>query len=201
MVHLPSNLAPAYDWIESAAEWSEALKDPGAYAKSAAENCRENPSGDPVTEADILACIDWHVTNYDPKVIVLARHLDCAPDEISEGYGDCEFEHGSQSWIVATDSEADSLAFERAKSELWAFNADHLSRYCSALDNPRARKAFDSMRESLCEDSQDFVEGLLGDRLDECVTDAISVDGRGHFLSGYDGEEIEAGPLYLYRVN
>jgi hypothetical protein len=31
------------------------------------------------------------------------------------------------------------------------------------------------------------------------MKDAISTDGRGHFISSYDGEENEQGDYYIYR--
>jgi hypothetical protein len=41
--------------------------------------------------------------------------------------------------------------------------------------------------------------------LDDFVKDAISADGRGHFLNKYDGKEIEVvingAVLYVYRIN
>jgi hypothetical protein len=36
---------------------------------------------------------------------------------------------------------------------------------------------------------------------DELMKDAISTDGRGHFISSYDGEENEQGDYYIYRRN
>ena len=36
---------------------------------------------------------------------------------------------------------------------------------------------------------------------DSFVQHAIAADGRGHFLSSYDGEENEAGEFFVYRTN
>jgi hypothetical protein len=36
---------------------------------------------------------------------------------------------------------------------------------------------------------------------DEFIQDAIDSDGRGHFLSYYDGEETEINDYYIYRIN
>ena len=49
----------------------------------------------------------------------------------------------------------------------------------------------------------------LIDDIDEFCKDAISADGRGHFLNGYDGNEYEQSfkykgesyTFYLYRWN
>lgn len=39
------------------------------------------------------------------------------------------------------------------------------------------------------------------DDIDAFVEDAITADGRGHFLSSYDGEEYEEGKYFIYRIN
>lgn len=137
----------------------------------------------------------------DPKIAALARYLECSPNDIIDGYGDHEYDMGSQTWVVTTDEEADTLAEIRVKDNLWAFNSNFLCHYTSALDTYKARKAFDKMREILCEDAQEFVVALLGNRLEECIKDAITEDGRGHFISQYDGMEIKVDSFYLYRVN
>jgi hypothetical protein len=54
------------------------------------------------------------------------------------------------------------------------------------------------------EDANPLVEALIKD-MDHFVSDAISSDGRGHFLSSYDSEEVElrinGEYLYAYRLN
>ena len=50
------------------------------------------------------------------------------------------------------------------------------------------------------EDGNDDIYRLLSDP-QEFVDDAISADGRGHFLSSYDGEEGEEGDYFIYRIN
>ena len=42
---------------------------------------------------------------------------------------------------------------------------------------------------------------VFGPSMDEFIEDAISSDGRGHFLSPYDGEENEEGDYFIYRIN
>lgn len=44
-------------------------------------------------------------------------------------------------------------------------------------------------------------EECEADTCQACVADAIRCDGRGHFLSQYDGEEVEAGEFFIYRLN
>jgi hypothetical protein len=56
---LPEHLHAAYEWIDSADEWSEAIASPDSYAREAADNWSNNESGDEVTEADLLSVISW----------------------------------------------------------------------------------------------------------------------------------------------
>jgi hypothetical protein len=37
--------------------------------------------------------------------------------------------------------------------------------------------------------------------IDGFVEEAISADGRGHFLSSYDGDENEKDGFFIYRIN
>jgi hypothetical protein len=111
-------------------------------------------------------------------------------------------------WAYAKDDDtADRAAKADALGSLWAFQTSFLRRYVPMLNldgqrGERTRKAFDKMREELCEDANDLVEAMIGDRIDEMLTDAIRADGRGHFLAGYDGDEHDAPDGgYFYRVN
>jgi hypothetical protein len=60
------------------------------------------------------------------------------------------------------------------------------------------------LQKDLCEDANPPVEALIKD-MDHFVSDAISADGRGHFLSSYDSEEqeteIDSITYYYYRLN
>jgi hypothetical protein len=60
------------------------------------------------------------------------------------------------------------------------------------------------MQSELCEDANELVKAVIRD-IDHFVKDAILSDGRGHFLSGYDGEENEIEHkkvmFYIYRTN
>lgn len=108
-------------------------------------------------------------------------------------------------YLVLTDEEADEKCAEYIKDSLWAFNANFILGECgldlSGTDSLR------SMQEKACEGANDFflslVEKTCG--LDAFVKAAVAADGRGHFLSPYDGEEIEHTDgeqrVYIYRVN
>jgi len=71
--------------------------------------------------------------------------------------------------------------------------------------NDATVKAFQQMQESLCENANELVSAIIED-IDEFIEDAISSDGRAHFLSTYDDEENETEDdngetFYIYRLN
>ena len=115
----------------------------------------------------------------------------------------------SGDYLVLTDSEANEKVAEYIKDSLWAFNANFILSECgldlSGVDSLRA------MQEKACESANDFILSLVEKTcgLASFVDSAISMDGRGHFLSPYDGNETEvsykAGKktdfLYIYRQN
>lgn len=155
---------------------------------------------DTATEFDIDAA----------RKLALAIHLGIAADDMDADldvsrYDDTVLEYGREEYRVLTDDEADEAAAAAASESLWAFNVSFLSRYVPALRESRAAKAWEKVAGELCEDAAPLVEALLGDRLAEAMRDAISEDGRGHFLSSYDGEEneqrVDGVTFYIYRTN
>ena len=56
------------------------------------------------------------------------------------------------------------------------------------------------LQSSICEGINSIVKALIVD-IDEFITDAIDADGRGHFISWYDGREHEQNDLFIYRTN
>lgn len=87
-------------------------------------------------------------------------------------YDDSTFESGGTEYMILTDKEAT----ERAEESI-----DQYIDECVLGEMPEnLQQYFD--RESF-------------------ISDCISIDGRGHTLSGYDGEEHEQGNYYIYRTN
>jgi hypothetical protein len=134
----------------------------------------------------------------EAKSEALAAYLDLTDDELV--YGPNEhgtYEMGPGEYLVLTDEEADDAAHAEIVRSLWAFNAEWLAGY-----TPLPVEAIRAIQEAMYEDASDAFESLIGDDMDAFVYDSIGADGRGHFLAGYDGEEIElAGDYYAYRVN
>ncbi len=144
----------------------------------------------------------------DTKEAALARHLEIPADDVTaESYGDNNYSAGGLGdYLILDDGEADIAATENVKESLWTFNgwflADHMPGEITADD-------VDLMRGDRCEGANDMLKALVEatpNGMDDFVGDAIGADGRGHFLAGYDGDEIEIlGPdgemFFAYRTN
>jgi hypothetical protein len=143
---------------------------------------------------------------YTKKKRAVAKAADCKPSELErerwEHYGLASYALGGQSYAIGTDEEADEAAAEYIKNTLWAFNPSFLA---TQTDLPE--EVFTAMQDK-CEDANETFLTLVersDDGLEGLVDEAISADGRGHFLSGYDGEErevtIDGTTFYVYRTN
>ena len=104
-------------------------------------------------------------------------------------YDHCLFDNvGGEEFLILTDAEADERCKTRVLESAWAFNLNFLHAHIRRkvrLDG-KAGEAFEKMCGELCESANGLVLALIEDR-DRFVDDAISADGRGHFLAGYDG--------------
>lgn len=115
---------------------------------------------------------------------------------------DTEFSSDDDEYLVLTDEEADAQAKDYILDSVWAFKKSFLDAHSdtiSELDD----KSFAHIQE-LCEGANKMILAMIDDK-DHFVDDAILSDGRGNFLSGYDGEENEIesdGTWYfIYRTN
>lgn len=134
-------------------------------------------------------------------------------EEYLQSYGeeveevDDEGEKGN--YLVLTDEEATGRAYNDIKQCLWAFNAEFLSGYTNLPSS-----IFTALQPQ-CENANEAVEALIesaGD-IEGFCEEAIRADGRGHFMSSYDGNEDEeevniwgdndnANPtFFVYRMN
>ena len=141
------------------------------------------------------------------KVRALENFLGVERSEIEESqYYDNGFSYGNQEYLVLTDEEADEKAREEIEDSLWAFNSDFIIRHTSTyedMDNYEFQAAVESLqkaKENACESLNPLVKALIED-MDDFVEDAIMSDGRGHFISRYDGYENEENGFYIYRVD
>jgi hypothetical protein len=96
-----------------------------------------------------------------------------------------------EEWALFTDEEADKAVKSYIEESLWAFNKSFLSDQTGLPE-----EVFSTLQQG-CESSNDAILSIVekcGD-MDTLVSDAVSSDGRGHFLSPYDGHEKEWGDL------
>lgn len=121
------------------------------------------------------------------KIEVLAKFLDIDLD-------DAENLIDHDDYLVLTDDEADKHAMDCIRETLFAFNVDFL-----AGETNLPSEVFTALQ-SQYEDSNDTILELIPD-FDDFVQTAISYDGRGHFISGYDGNENELNGFFIYRLN
>lgn len=124
---------------------------------------------------------------------------DIADDDVMDGD---RIEIGREEYRVLTDEEADVAARENILESVWAFNKSFLDSHSEAIAE-MDEDVFKKIQE-MCESANKTILRLIDD-VDHFVDDAITCDGRGHFLSGYDGEEneIKLGDVYyfIYRTN
>ncbi len=116
-------------------------------------------------------------------------------------YGVYTYDAGAAEYMILTDAEADETTADYIKDSLWAFRPSFLVNY---IPEGVTEDVLQMIAEK-CEDGNPAMIALIGDRLEEVISDAIATDGRGHFLSSYDGEEVEgfsAGVYWFgYRTN
>ena len=94
-------------------------------------------------------------------------------------------------WALFTDEEADKAVKSYIEESLWAFNKSFLSDQTGLPE-----EVFSTLQQD-GESSNDAILSIVekcGD-MDTLVSDAVSSDGRGNFLSPYDGHEKEWGDL------
>lgn len=106
-------------------------------------------------------------------------------------YGLSVIEVDDEEWALGSDEEADKAVKSCIKESLWAFNKTFLADHTGLPVDVFAALQKD------CESSNDAIYTLIekcGD-MNSLVSDAISSDGRGHFLSHYDGHEKEWSDL------
>ena len=108
-----------------------------------------------------------------------------------------------EDYLILTDEEADEKAAECVKESIWAFNASFLSGE-TGIDE----EVFTAIQKNdRCESNNPAILSLVeaNGGLDSFIENAISADGRGSFLTTYDGNEIEINcgkqTIYAYRMN
>jgi hypothetical protein len=134
----------------------------------------------------------------DPRVIALSKYLDLALEPNITYESNDIYSFDGEEYMILTDDEADEKVAEYIKDSVWAFNPSFLSCH-SGID----QDVFKLLQEK-CESANEAILKLIKD-FDHFVEDAVASDGRGHFLSSYDGYENEQEhdneTYYIYRTN
>lgn len=139
----------------------------------------------------------------------LAKFLKVLPEELNRIGGvinsptQFELGNGSRQYYIATDSEANDVLREKIRDEVWAFNSDFILSQCGLpLELAGCIKGFQEKEGEGANDALLALVEKCGD-LDKFVRDAVALDGRGHFLSSYDGREseidFEGETYYIYK--
>jgi hypothetical protein len=130
-------------------------------------------------------------TETEARTKALAQHLETDIEDAERVIND---------YLVLTDDEADEMVKQYIEDSICFFNASFVARHCDA-DIPT--EAIEAIQEKY-EASNPILLKLIKD-IDAFVEDAISQDGRGHFIGFYDGEEweqtVNGTTYFIYRTN
>lgn len=100
-------------------------------------------------------------------------------------------------FLVLDEETKEAHLLETQEEMLWAFNANFITSHLkeevdqdmSVRDIENLEKAIKQMQGSLCEDANGVIKGLTDWK--NMIKQGAEIDGYGHMLSGYDGEEHE----------
>jgi hypothetical protein len=101
-------------------------------------------------------------------------------------------------YLVLSEEEADERVKDYIRESVWAFRPEFLAEHLVIEDREAAVRVLEALREQ-CEDANEPILSMVRD-VDALVDDAVSADGRGHFLASYDGAESEEGDFFIYKV-
>lgn len=157
-----------------------------------------------------------HDAEQAPTVLALCQHLDCQPDDLElqeyDHYGMSVYDaKGGAEYAIGTDAEAQEAAERNIADSVWAFKASFILSECGLPSE--LEEAIMAFQSDKCEDANEALVALvekccgkpLRTGLEAFAESAISADGRGHFMSSYDGEEneetVNGETFYIYRTN
>jgi len=126
------------------------------------------------------------------NIEALKKHTDCEYSDIRVGW--MTYYIGNQEYLVLNDKEAQTRCEEEIKQSVWAFNPSFLSFHTGVNED-----IIKSVQEH-CEGSNEMLLNSIKD-VEKFINEAIASDGRGHFISYYDGHEHEENELFIYRLN
>ena len=138
----------------------------------------------------------------DNKIKALADFLGKSVEDLRDNGDNCYQAVDGYEYLVLTDGEADEKAQEYIEDSLWAFNAEFILASCGLDSGYNVLESLRKMQEDSCEGCNDFIRALIEGTcgIDAFVEEAILADGRGNFLSTYDGKEGEQDGYFIYCI-
>ena len=141
----------------------------------------------------------WRNTLEDTGASTAAIALALHKEELTaSGLEDAQHEIDMEDTLVLTDKQADEWVREDIEEMVWAFTPSFLQAHTGVTAD-----AIEKIQE-MCEGANEPLKAMIKD-FDHFVEDAVSCDGRGHFLASYDHEEnhvqIDDTDYYIYRRN
>ena len=138
----------------------------------------------------------------DNKIKALADFLGESVENLRDNGDNCYQVVDGMEYLVLTDGEADEQAMIDIEDSLWAFSSEFILKACGLYSDHNVINSLRKMQEDSCEGCNDFIRALVGGTcgIEEFTEQAILADGRGQFLSTYDGEEWEQDGYYIYCI-
>ncbi len=136
------------------------------------------------------------------KAKTLKKYLGIKIDEIKTDGDGFEIVGSDERYLVLTDQEANEAVKEYIKESICYFNASYIAIY-SRL----SKEVIEHLQEKHVavyggqEEINDLLIRELTIDFNRFVINVIEEDGRGHFLSSYDGDEHETGDFYIYQID
>jgi hypothetical protein len=127
------------------------------------------------------------------NIEALKKHTDCEYSDITKE-GKTTYFIGDQEYLVLNEIEAQTRCEGDIKQSVWAFVPSFLS-FHTDIDEDIIK----SVQEH-CESSNNMLLNSIKD-IEKFINEAVASDGRGHFISCYDGYEHEENNLFIYRLN
>jgi hypothetical protein len=152
-------------------------------------------------------------TTSTEQINALAAHTGSKPEDIKQSeYDKNIFEANGIEYLICSNMQATQRAGDDIKQSLWAFDTgfivehstpEAIKTFCERIgantydDSPFT--AIHSYCADVCEGANYLIEKMITD-INQFIEDAISIDGRGHFLSTYDGIEYNVHENYIYQL-
>lgn len=142
----------------------------------------------------------------------LAKNQEYPPENIIPSpHCDKVFGVDVREYLVVTEQEAAEIIAEQIGNELWAFHPKSIIRYTLLREGiPLDDDDYDAMIQGLAaiqnrlmEKCNPILKGLIDATcgMPFFIEEAVTHQGRGHFLAPYDEHEEQQGDFYIYRMN